>query len=160
MPSQRPEKVIQFHYLIPMRINAKQIIREAVGRILKNSHKSARLINYVFCSDKYLLAMNRKHLGHDFLTDIITFDLSDTSEEVKADIYISADRVRENARIFGRPVSEEIVRVIFHGALHLAGFRDKSRNEQKQMRLMEEKYLKQYKEKSSHRDTIPRGRSK
>jgi len=160
MPRQRPEKEIQFHYLSPIRINAKQIIRETVRRILRRDHKSARLINYVFCSDKYLLAMNRKHLGHDFLTDIITFDLSDSSDEVKADIYISADRVRENARIFGRPISEEIVRVIFHGALHLAGFRDKSRKEQNEMRLMEEKYLKQYKGKSSLRDTIPRLKSK
>ena len=154
MPSQRPGKEIQFHYLRPIHIKGKQIIKEILGRILSDAHKSGYLVNYVFCSDKYLLGLNRKHLGHDYLTDIITFDLSDTSGETRADVYISVDRVKDNARSFSRPMSEEIVRVIFHGALHLAGFGDGSIKEEKEMRVMEDKYLKLYKGKSSARNHI------
>ena len=100
-------------------------------------------INYVFCTDKVLLEINRKYLKHDLFTDIITFDLSE-SRSVRAEIYISIDQVRENARMLGVSFKSELHRVIFHGILHLCGFMDKSKSEREKMREKEDYYLKRY----------------
>jgi rRNA maturation RNase YbeY len=101
-------------------------------------------IHYIFCSDDYLLEINQQHLQHDFYTDIITFGLSDPGQPINAEVYISIDRVRENARKFHTPVNQELHRVIFHGALHLCGYKDKRRKDQVLMREMEDKYLHLY----------------
>ncbi len=87
--------------------------------------------------------MNQQWLDHDTFTDIITFDLSDSSM-VKGEVYISIDRVKDNARAFERPFREELHRVIFHGALHLCGYKDKSKTQKEEMRRMEQKYLDLY----------------
>ena len=97
-------------------------------------------MDYIFCSDEYLLHINQTYLQHDYYTDIITFELSDT-RETEAEIYISLDRVKDNAAQFGEPYQKEILRVIFHGALHLCGYKDKSAVEAALMRKMEDKYL-------------------
>lgn len=101
-------------------------------------------LQYIFCSDDYLLQINRQFLHHDYYTDIITFDLTEESYPINAEIYISVDRVRDNAREFGNSLRRELHRVIFHGALHLCGYKDKNPREQELMRQMEEKYLKLY----------------
>lgn len=101
-------------------------------------------ISYIFCNDEYLLAKNIAFLQHDTLTDIITFDLTETEQELVAELYISTERVKENAAIFEVSYSQELHRVIFHGLLHLFGFGDKSAAEQKEMREMEAKFLNEY----------------
>ena len=99
---------------------------------------------YVFCSDEYLLNLNRHFLKHDYYTDIITFDLSPTPNEKQGEIYISTDRVKDNAKNLGNSFQSELHRVILHGALHLCGYKDKKTSEQKEMRKMEDKYLNLY----------------
>lgn len=99
---------------------------------------------YIFCTDEYLLDINRKFLDHDTYTDIITFDLTNEGELLTGEIYISTERITENALKFGNPYIEELHRVIFHGALHLCGFKDKSATDKKKMRDMEDKCLAEY----------------
>ncbi len=101
-------------------------------------------LQYVFCSDEYLLGINKQYLNHDYYTDIISFDLSEKKKQLIADVYISVDRVKENAKTHGVPYVHELLRVIFHGALHFCGYKDKKPTEQKLMRAMEDKWLKAY----------------
>jgi probable rRNA maturation factor len=108
--------------------------------IHKEGYKLSSL-NYIFCSDAYLLDMNIRHLNHKTLTDIITFDLSSEKKSVEGEIYISMERVKENAAIYKAPVSQELHRVMVHGVLHLCGYKDKKPAEQKKMREMENYYL-------------------
>lgn len=104
-------------------------------------------LDFIFCRDEYLLEINRQYLNHDTLTDIITFDLSEQEERLSGEIYISTDRVRENAKLFNVSYPEELHRVIFHGALHLCGFKDKTKQQEEIMRQEENKCLHQYFEK-------------
>ncbi len=113
-----------------------------VTRYRKGKGKVA--LTYIFCTDEYLLDINRKFLDHDTYTDIITFDLTGEGELLTGEIYISTERVAENALKFGNLYPEELHRVIFHGALHLCGFKDKSATDKKKMREMEDKCLAEY----------------
>ena len=101
-------------------------------------------INYIFCTDDALLQKNKEFLNHDTFTDIITFDLSPAEALLHAEIYISIDRVAENAKSFGVTYQNELHRVIFHGILHLLGYGDKTEKESKVMRQMETNFLNQY----------------
>lgn len=99
-------------------------------------------MSFIFCSDENLLELNRIHLNHDFLTDILTFDLSESEHSLISEIYISTDRVRENARQFDVPFLQELTRVIIHGTLHLCGYKDKKKSEISLMRQKEAYYLR------------------
>jgi rRNA maturation RNase YbeY len=101
-------------------------------------------LQYVFCSDKFLLDINKRYLNHNFYTDIISFDLSDQNGRLLGDVYISIDRVKENAKTEGNPYTHELLRVIFHGALHFCGYKDKKPADAKLMRSMEDKWLRAY----------------
>ena len=101
-------------------------------------------LQYVFCSDKYLLEINKQFLNHDYYTDIISFDLSEVKGELIGDIYISVDRVKENAKLVKTTQTNELLRVIFHGALHFCGYKDKKPADAKLMRSMEDKWIKAY----------------
>ena len=90
----------------------------------------------IFCSDAYLLKMNQEHLQHDYYTDIITFDYS-SGDEISGDLFISVDRVRDNAKQHKQLFFSELVRVIAHGHLHLIGFKDKTKSQQLEMRAQE-----------------------
>lgn len=101
-------------------------------------------LNYIFCSDDYLHKINIEYLDHDTYTDIITFDLREKSNEsntIESDIFISIDRVKENANKLNLPFLEELARVMAHGLLHLIGFKDKSDLEKKEMRIAETRAL-------------------
>ena len=98
-------------------------------------------LNYVFCSDSYLLEMNQLYLKHDTYTDIITFDNSETDMKVLGDLFISIDRIRENAKNFGVTETDELHRVMIHGLLHLLGYGDKSKTEKAKMTEKENYYL-------------------
>ena len=99
-------------------------------------------INYVFCSDEYLLEINKEHLKHDYYTDIITFDMRDAKgQPIEADVFVSIDRVKDNAKEQGLGFLVELHRVLIHGLLHLVGYSDKTKQEAVQMRAQEEKCL-------------------
>ena len=95
-------------------------------------------------NNPFLLNINRQHLSHDYYTDIITFDLSEKKNILEAEIYISVDRVRDNAKALGNPFYLELHRVIFHGLLHLMGYKDKQASDQKKMRKAEDDLLTKY----------------
>jgi len=102
-------------------------------------------LNIIFCSDEYLLSINQGHLQHDYYTDIITFDLSPSvSDPIEGELYISVDRVKENAVLHGEAHIKELHRVVFHGLLHLLGFKDKNKADQEIMRIKENEFLDQY----------------
>ncbi len=122
----------------------KTTIQSFVETIFKREKKKLAHINYVFCSDAYLLNINRDFLAHDYYTDIITFGLSEPDQPVEAEIYISIDRVKDNANQLGISFKEEMLRVIFHGALHLCGYKDKKKSEVALMRQKENHYLSTY----------------
>jgi rRNA maturation RNase YbeY len=109
----------------------------------KENHRLHSL-SIVFCSDDFLLEMNQFYLKHDYLTDIISFSLSEISAIVEGELYISIDRVRENAKTFEVSVNHELHRVIFHGVLHFCGYDDKKKSQKLIMRKKEDFYLKKY----------------
>ncbi len=116
-------------------------LKAFVEYLFKKEKKKLLGLSYVFCSDDYILNINRKFLKHDYYTDIITFDISESSAEIQGEIYISIDRVKDNAKQFGQPAKTEMLRVVFHGALHLCGYKDKSKAQQRKMRQLEDDYL-------------------
>ena len=109
-------------------------------RLFQKEKKKLEGLNYIFCDDEYLLGINRDFLKHDYYTDIITFDLSAGPATI-GEIYISIDRVKDNAQQLKQPVSKELQRVIFHGALHLCGYKDKRPADIKLMRSKEDHYI-------------------
>ncbi len=98
-------------------------------------------LNFIFCSDEYLLKMNQEFLDHDTYTDVITFDNSMVTKSIVGDIFISIERIQDNAKVFKRPVFEELCRVIVHGTLHLLGYKDKTKAEKTLMTQKEDHYL-------------------
>ena len=101
-------------------------------------------LTYIFCSDEYLLNINKEFLNHDTYTDIVTFDLGEYEDEMIGEIYVSIDRVAENASKFSKTYQDELHRVIFHGALHLCGYKDKTQEQKNEMRQAEDKCLAAY----------------
>ena len=97
-------------------------------------------LSIIFCCDEYLLDINKKHLNHDFYTDIITFNYN-VEKKLNGDLFVSVDRVKDNAILFNENFNVELFRVIIHGVLHLCGFNDKTIDEQKEMRSKENYYL-------------------
>ncbi|MFZ4546345.1 MAG: rRNA maturation RNase YbeY [Bacteroidales bacterium] len=118
-------------------------IRKWVQSIMEGEVKLFGDISYVLCNDEYLLSMNNKYLKHDTLTDIITFDYSENGI-LAGDIFISIERVIENAKNFKVSVDEELGRVMAHGVLHLSGYKDKKLEDKKLMRSKEDYYLKSF----------------
>ncbi len=110
-----------------------------LGSIFTIEEKDLEHIEYIFCSDDYLLEVNRQYLDHDYYTDIITFPL--TEDPVEATIFISVDRVKDNAEEFDQTFSDELHRVMAHGILHLIGYNDATDDEKKLMRQKENEYL-------------------
>ena len=120
-------------------VNEKQIIKW-LQNATKSEGKTVSELSYIFCSDDYLHKMNLEYLNHDTYTDIITFDYTEGSV-VGGDIFISIDRVKENALKFKTEFLNELSRVIVHGVLHLAGYKDKTNKEKELMRSKEDFYL-------------------
>ena len=118
----------------------KRIISSWITDTIKEEEKQLEEISYIFCTDDYLLKINQEHLNHDTYTDIITFDYTENGI-ISSEIYISADRVRENAKNLGVAALEEMHRVIIHGVLHLCGYKDKSDLQSQEMRGKENYYL-------------------
>lgn len=119
----------------------QEIVSNWIAEIIHTQNHTLSEINYIFCSDDYLLEINKEHLDHDYYTDIITFDNSDEEGIIESDIFISIDRVRENATNQNTSFNEELNRVMIHGVLHLLGFGDKTEDEKKVMREKEDACL-------------------
>lgn len=115
-------------------------------QLVRDEYKDVKRIDltYVFCNDEYLLEMNEQFLQHNTLTDIITFDLTEDTNALHGEVYISTERVQENARKFQVQYEEELHRVIFHGALHLCGYKDKKAVDKVIMRAQEDRCLQRY----------------
>ena len=128
-------------------LSNRVILKAFLEKQMKKEGISIECLQYVFCSDKYLLNINKQYLNHDYYTDIISFDLSETRGQLIGDIYISVDRVKENAKTMKTTQRNELLRVIFHGALHFCGYKDKKPADAKLMRSMEDKWLKLFLEK-------------
>ena len=119
-------------------------LKSFIEKRVKKEGFSIETLTYVFCSDKYLLKMNKDFLSHNYYTDIISFDLSETPGNLIGEVYISFDRVKDNAKTHGTTLKEELHRVIFHGALHFCGYKDKKPTDTKKMRQMEDRWLSAY----------------
>lgn len=130
---------------VKARLSGKRALNTYIRRIIDQHLEVKKVdINYIFCSDEGLLEKNIAFLNHDTLTDIITFDLSESETDLSSEIYISVDRVADNAQQFGVSYNTELHRVLFHGILHLCGFKDKKPEEEKEMRRQEDLCLKGY----------------
>lgn len=134
--------MISFNYQIDFNLPNENKISEWISIIIKTENFKEGEINYIFCDDDYLHKLNVEFLNHDTLTDIISFDYT-VGKELHGDVYISIDRVRENAIEFNVPFENELQRVIIHGVLHYCGYKDKTESDAKQMRFKEDNALKQ-----------------
>jgi len=126
---------------ISFKLPAPQHTRNWIKRAIKSEGFHPGDINYIFCSDSYLHQINLQYLNHDTYTDIVTFDSSEETGVISGDIFVSVERIRENAKSLKVKTDDELHRVIIHGVLHLAGYRDKKKNERALMREREDAYL-------------------
>ena len=122
---------------------AVRMVRCWLSSVIAEEQKEAGTISYIFCSDDFLLQMNKQYLHADYFTDVITFDYCGENF-VSGDIFISVDRVKENAKLYKQPFFLEMLRVILHGLLHLCDYKDKTEKEQAKMREKEEYYLQKF----------------
>ena len=137
-------KVRFFFQNTSFRFSERTRLKLFIADVFNVCGKKLECLNYIFCTDDYLFKINRKYLKHNFYTDIISFDLSENSKSINGEIYISIDRIKENAKSFKINTKQEFLRVVFHGALHLCGYRDKSIKEKERMREKETELLRTY----------------
>ncbi len=130
-----------FNEDIDFQLSNKKEVSLWLEKIAISHEKKIVSLNYIFCSDKYLLKLNQSYLNSDYYTDIITFDNSDTSENIEGDIFISINRVRYNSETISVSFQMELKRVIVHGLLHLLSYNDETETEKKQMREKEKTCL-------------------
>ena len=135
----------RFHFLNKTTLTDRTRLKEFLKKITKKEGRLIASVDFIFCSDKYLLSINQSFLKHDDYTDIITFNLTPKGESsITSEIYISIERVKENAKLYSSTYKRELHRVIFHGVLHLCGYKDKNPAQQTIMRKKEEEYLNLY----------------
>lgn len=137
------DRVINFFYEDSegFELDSPEVIRNWILEVIDKEGAQVVEINYIFCGDEYLRQINVGYLNHDTFTDIITFDNSEQSGQIEADIYISVDRVQDNANTHDNSFNDELHRVMIHGVLHLLGQGDKTDKESAQMRKREEACL-------------------
>lgn len=127
-------------YTLKDKLKIKRWIQQTVA----SESKKTGDINIIFCSDEYLLEVNKQYLNHDYYTDIITFNYN--TDKINGDLFISLDRVADNANQNNVPRETELLRVIIHGVLHLLGYNDKTAKEEKEIRAKEDSCIKNYQE--------------
>lgn len=132
--------MISFNYDIEFRIQDEANVSKWISNLIEEENYKEGEVNYIFCSDDYLHKINVDFLNHDTLTDIISFDYS-VGKELHGDVYISIDRVKDNAKDFNVQFKDELARVMAHGVLHYCGYKDKSEEDVKIMRSKEDYYL-------------------
>ena len=122
-------------------LKEKNKVRNWIRNTIRSEGKKLRELNLIFCSDTYLLEINKQYLDHDTFTDIVTFDNSESPELIIGDIFISIDRIRENAAKYKVAEKDELHRVIIHGTLHLIGYKDKTKSDKNLMTEKEDQHL-------------------
>ncbi len=135
--------MISFNYESDFNLDSETTYADWLSKVIGSEKKNEGEINYIFCEDDYLLEINQQYLNHDELTDIISFDYS-IGNELHGDIFISIERVRENALDFNVSFDDELKRVMVHGVLHYCGYKDKSEQDEKLMRDKEEEKMKMF----------------
>lgn len=139
--------MISFNYETDFELSDETAISEWLSNVIISESKKEGDINYIFCDDEYLHRINVEYLDHDTLTDIISFDYS-VGNELHGDIFVSVERVADNAKDFNVSFDEELKRVLVHGILHYAGYKDKLEEDELKMRQKEDEKLLIYKSKS------------
>ena len=122
----------------------KTDIEKNIEKLVINENRILGDVNYIVCSDNYLLNINREYLNHDYFTDVISFDYCEDNV-ISGDIFISVDTVSDNAKEYGATFENELERVMIHGVLHFVGYNDKTESDQKTMRAKENQYLSLFK---------------
>ncbi len=135
--------MISFNYENEFELPNEDQIATWISKVILSENKKEGEINYIFCDDDYLLNLNEQYLDHDTLTDIISFDYS-IGNEIHGDIFISTERVLENAADFNVSFQEELQRVLVHGVLHYCGYKDKSEADEQLMRNKEDEKIKMF----------------
>jgi rRNA maturation RNase YbeY len=132
---------------VPIPIKHRRRVRQLVLELFAKERVPFEKLSFIFCSDEYLLHLNKEHLSHDYYTDVLTFHLSDPLQEVVGEVYLSTERIKENAKAYDEAYQTELLRVMIHGALHLCGYKDKTKAGQEKMRLKENLYLQQFRKR-------------
>lgn len=132
--------MISFNYELAFKLENEIAFSDWLSKVVISEKKHEGEINYIFCDDDYLLQINQQYLNHDTLTDIISFDYS-IGNELHGDIFISIERVRENAEEFNVSFDDELKRVLVHGVLHYCGYKDKSEKDEVLMRQKEDEKI-------------------
>ncbi|WP_298140700.1 rRNA maturation RNase YbeY [Flavobacterium sp.] len=135
--------MISFNYETDFELPNEEQFSSWISKVILSESKKEGDINYVFCDDEYILEINKQYLQHDYYTDIISFDYS-VGNELHGDVFVSIDRVRENATDFKTTFEEELKRVIIHGVLHYCGYKDKSIEDEQLMRQKEDEKIKMF----------------
>ena len=136
--------MIEFNYELDFKLVDESLYSEWIERVIEENEFTLGELNYIFCDDAYLLKLNVEFLEHDTLTDIISFDYT-MGKLVGGDIFISLERVKENAEKFSHSFEEELKRVMIHGGMHYMGYKDKTEEEKKTMRSVEDNALSLFK---------------
>lgn len=140
--------MISFNYEIIFKLDDEDFYSEWISTIINSENRKEGTINFVFCDDAYLLGLNKQYLNHDTLTDIISFDYS-VGKKLHGDVFISVERVRENALDYNVSFTDELTRVMAHGILHYCGYNDKNKEEEAIMRIKEGEKMKMFHVKHS-----------
>jgi rRNA maturation RNase YbeY len=135
--------MISFNYETDFELHNESDFSKWISEVILSENKKEGEINYIFCDDDYLLGINQQYLDHDTLTDIISFDYS-VGNEINGDIFVSVERVKENATDYKVTFHEEIQRVLVHGVLHYCGYKDKTESDELVMRAKEEEKMKMF----------------
>jgi len=135
--------MISFNYETDFELHNEPDFSKWLSAVILSENKKEGEINYIFCDDDYLLEINQQYLDHDTLTDIISFDYS-VGNEINGDIFVSVERVKENASDYNVTFQEEIQRVLVHGILHYCGYKDKTESDELVMRSKEEEKMKMF----------------
>ncbi len=135
--------MISFNYEFEFQLENEELFSSWISSVILSENKKEGDINYIFCNDEYILEINKQYLDHDYYTDIISFDYS-VGNELHGDIFVSVERVRENAIEFDVAFDEELKRVLAHGVLHYCGYKDKSEEDELLMRTKEDEKIKMF----------------
>jgi len=127
---------------VTFNLRDKKKLKRFMLSIFKSEKKKVETLTYIFSTNRIIRALNKKFLNHNYQTDILTFPI--TSNPIQAEIYISIEKIKENSTLYNCTVKEELLRVMFHGILHLCGYDDNSHKQKKEMRKKEDHYLKLY----------------
>lgn len=136
---------ITFHSAdVKVPIQNRSGFKSCILKLFSIEDYTLKRLSYVFCSDSYLLQLNKKYLNHNFYTDILTFLISERNRPIESEIYISVNRIKENAKLYNASYQNELLRVMIHGALHLCGYDDQTKKAKKQMQQKEDVYIQLY----------------